>query len=225
MQQREEQFTLYKLLNVEPKATQNEIKKSYRQLALQLHPDKNQSDVNAKEKFQKISEAYQILSNEEKRKMYDETGMIEGIDEFKNAYEFYRNLYPKISKEDIDKYEVKYRFSNEEEKDLIEFYNKNNGNVKCLLENIILSKNEDIPRFLEFYDEMIKQKKIIDYKIYWSSRKKIKTLREDPEAQQIDMDQLTKQIRQRPKNNTFDQFIQQMEEKYQKPKKVKNQKK
>ncbi|CAD8208272.1 unnamed protein product [Paramecium octaurelia] len=224
MQQREEQFTLYKLLNVEPKATQNEIKKSYRQLALQLHPDKNQADVNAKEKFQKISEAYQILSNEEKRKMYDETGMIEGMDEFKNAYEFYRNLYPKISKEDIDKYEVKYRFSKEEENDLIEFYNKNSGNVKCLLENIILSKNEDIPRFLEFYDEMIKQKKITDYKIYQTSRNKIKTLREDPEAQQIDMDQLTKQIRQRPKN-TFDQLLQQMEQKYQKPKKVKSQKK
>jgi len=56
--------------------------------------------------------------------MYDETGMIEGMDEFKNAYEFYRNLYPKISKEDIDKYEIKYRFSKEEENDLIEFYNK-----------------------------------------------------------------------------------------------------
>ncbi|CAK92623.1 unnamed protein product (macronuclear) [Paramecium tetraurelia] len=224
MQQREEQFTLYKLLNVEPKATQSEIKKSYRQLALQLHPDKNQEDANAKEKFQKISEAYQILSNEEKRKMYDETGMIEGMDEFKNAYEFYRNLYPKISREDIDKYELKYRFSKEEEKDLIEFYNKNSGNVKCILENIILSKNEDIPRFLEFYDRMIKQKKITDYKIYQTSRNKIKTLREDPEAQQIDMDQLTKQIRQRPKN-TFDQFIQQMEQKYQKPKKVKTQQK
>ncbi|CAK61308.1 unnamed protein product (macronuclear) [Paramecium tetraurelia] len=224
MQQREEQFTLYTLLNVAPKATQNEIKKSYRQLALQLHPDKNQADVNAKEKFQKISEAYQILSNEEKRKMYDETGMIEGMDEFKNAYEFYRNLYPKISREDIDKYEVKYRFSKEEENDLIEFYNKQDGNVKCLLENIILSKNEDIPRFLEFYDEMIKQKKIADYKIYQTSRNKIKTLREDPEAQQIDMDQLTKQIRQRPKN-TFDQLLQQMEQKYQKPKKVKSQKK
>ncbi|CAD8116682.1 unnamed protein product [Paramecium sonneborni] len=224
MQQREEQFTLYKLLNVEPKATQNEIKKSYRQLALQLHPDKNQQDVNAKEKFQKISEAYQILSNDEKRKMYDETGMIEGMDEFKNAYEFYRNLYPKISKEDIDKYELKYRFSKEEENDLIQFYNKNKGNVKCLLENIILSKNEDIPRFQEFYDRMIKEKQIGDYKIYWSSRNKIKTLREDPEVQKIDMDQLTKQIRQRPKN-TFDQFIQQMEEKYQKPKKVKSSKK
>ncbi|CAD8188985.1 unnamed protein product [Paramecium octaurelia] len=224
MQQREEQFTLYKLLNVEPKATQSEIRKSYRQLALQLHPDKNQDDANAKEKFQKISEAYQILSNEEKRKMYDETGMIEGMDEFKNAYEFYRNLYPKISKEDIDKYELKYRFSKEEEKDLIEFYNKNSGNVKCILENIILSKNEDIPRFLEFYDRMIKQKKITDYKIFQTSRNKIKTLREDPQAQQIDMDSLTKQIRQRPKN-TFDQFIQQMEQKYQKPKKVKTQQK
>ncbi|CAD8100281.1 unnamed protein product [Paramecium primaurelia] len=224
MQQREEQFTLYKLLNVEPKATQNEIKKSYRQLALQLHPDKNQEDQDAKEKFQKISEAYQILSNEEKRKMYDETGMIEGMDEFKNAYEFYRNLYPKISKEDIDKYEIKYRFSKEEEKDLIEFYNKNCGNLKCLLENIILSRNEDIPRFLEFYDKMIQQKKITDYKIYQTSRNKIKKLKEDKKAQQIDMDQLTKQIRQRPKN-TFDQFIQQMEQKYHKPKKVKTQQK
>lgn len=70
--------------------------------------------------------------------------------------------------------------------------------MKKLLETIILSKNEDIPRFIEFYDKQIEQGNLTEYKAYETSKNKIKTLREDPEAQKIDMDSLTRQIRQRP---------------------------
>ncbi|ETW51626.1 hypothetical protein PFMALIP_00358 [Plasmodium falciparum MaliPS096_E11] len=67
--------TYYDLLNVEPDASFDEIKHSYRKLALQYHPDKNINDPEANEKFQKINEAYQVLSDENRRKMYDEGGM------------------------------------------------------------------------------------------------------------------------------------------------------
>ena len=64
----------YKLLNVDHNASQSEIKKSYRKLALQYHPDRNPGDKNAEEKFKQISEAYAILSDETKRKQYDVLG-------------------------------------------------------------------------------------------------------------------------------------------------------
>lgn len=80
----------------------------------------------------------------------------------------------------------------------LQYIFRNKGNMKKLLETIILSKNEDIPRFIEFYDKQIEQGILTEYKAYETSKNKIKTLREDPEAQKIDMDSLTRQIRQRP---------------------------
>ena len=64
---------LYSLLNLKPSATDTEIKKNYRKLAFQCHPDKNKSD-KAQEQFRDISEAYQILSNPQRRKRYDQFG-------------------------------------------------------------------------------------------------------------------------------------------------------
>ncbi|WP_291100423.1 MULTISPECIES: DnaJ domain-containing protein [unclassified Empedobacter] len=60
----------YKVLNVHKNCSQDDIKKAYRQAALFWHPDKNKSP-NAHEKFIQISEAYEILINIEKRKIYD----------------------------------------------------------------------------------------------------------------------------------------------------------
>lgn len=64
----------YQLLGVAKSATAEEIKKAYRKLALQYHPDKNQGNPEAEAKFKSISEAYEVLSNEEKRRMYDQYG-------------------------------------------------------------------------------------------------------------------------------------------------------
>lgn len=64
----------YKVLGVERSATQSEIKKAYRKLAVKYHPDKNPGNKAAEEKFKEISEAYQVLGNEDSRKKYDELG-------------------------------------------------------------------------------------------------------------------------------------------------------
>jgi curved DNA-binding protein len=64
----------YKLLGVEKGASQGEIKKAYRKLAMKYHPDHTKGDKAAEEKFKKISEAYAVLSDKEKRKEYDTFG-------------------------------------------------------------------------------------------------------------------------------------------------------
>lgn len=64
----------YSLLNVSRTATADEIKKSYRKLAMQYHPDKNPGDKKAEEKFKEFSEAYEVLSDPKKREMYDQFG-------------------------------------------------------------------------------------------------------------------------------------------------------
>jgi len=63
----------YKILEVNENASPEEIKKSYRRLSMLHHPDKNKNNIESTEKFQKISEAYETLSDSEKRKEYDLT--------------------------------------------------------------------------------------------------------------------------------------------------------
>jgi len=64
----------YKILGLEKTASSEEIKKAYRKLALKYHPDKNPDNKEAEEQFKKISEAYAVLSDAEKRKQYDSFG-------------------------------------------------------------------------------------------------------------------------------------------------------
>ena len=64
---------LYKILNIDKSCSDNDIKKAYKKLAFQYHPDKNKSQ-DAESKFREISEAYDILINSDKRRMYDNFG-------------------------------------------------------------------------------------------------------------------------------------------------------
>jgi len=64
----------YKILGVDKKATQDEIKKAFRKLAIKYHPDKTKGDKSAEEKFKEANEANEVLSNPEKRKKYDDLG-------------------------------------------------------------------------------------------------------------------------------------------------------
>ena len=64
----------YKILGVERKASADDIRSAYRKLAMKYHPDKNPGDKKAEDKFKEINEAYQVLSDEQKRARYDQLG-------------------------------------------------------------------------------------------------------------------------------------------------------
>lgn len=87
----------YKTLGVDKAASQKDIKSAFRKLAAKYHPDKNPGDKKAEDKFKEINEAYTVLSDEEKRKFYDQYGTAEGRPPFEGDFQggnFQGNINP-----------------------------------------------------------------------------------------------------------------------------------
>ena len=87
--------TYYDLLGVDPSAKAIDIKKAYRKKSVQEHPDKNPNDPTATERFQAISQAYQVLSKEDLRAKYDKYGKEEAIPKegFEDAAEQFSMIF------------------------------------------------------------------------------------------------------------------------------------
>ena len=97
----------YQILNVDKTASEEDIKKSYKKLALQYHPDKNPGNDEACEKFKEVSEAYSVLSNKDKRAQYDMMGTVDesfgGEDPFfvfNNIFQQHMNNFMNMKYED-----------------------------------------------------------------------------------------------------------------------------
>ena len=69
-----ESFDYYEILEIERTGDKEVIKKAYRKMALKYHPDRNPNDKSAEEKFKQINEAYEVLSDDKKRAIYDRYG-------------------------------------------------------------------------------------------------------------------------------------------------------
>ena len=213
-----EKIDLYKLLNINKTSTKEEIRKNFRKLVLIIHPDKNPNDPNASEKFRNLNNAYKILMNDEKRKIYDETGEYDenedGTIDIDNTYNYYREIYPRLKIEDIENFSIKYRESDMEKEDLINFYNDNNGDITLLLEAIPLSRNNDVERFIKIYEDLIKKKKIKKFDLFIKSKRNIKLLDEDEDEKkeaEDTLNDLKQQImlnhKKRGDTNFFDNLL------------------
>ncbi|PPS10719.1 hypothetical protein GOBAR_AA09927 [Gossypium barbadense] len=169
--------SLYEVLNVAKTASQQEIKKAYYKLALRLHPDKNPGDEEAKEKFQQLQKVISILGDEEKRAVYDQTGCVDDADlagdVVENLKTFFRAMYKKVTEADIEEFEVNYRGSDSEKKDLFDLYKKCKGNMNKLFCSMLCSDPKlDSHRFKDLLDEAIAAGELKETKAYrkWANK-------------------------------------------------------
>lgn len=94
----------YEVLGINKTASVDEIKKAYRKLAIKYHPDRNPGDKSAEEKFREATEAYEVLSDEKKRPIYDQYGFsgLEGMDQgggaqYSHAFHDFSDLFGGMS--------------------------------------------------------------------------------------------------------------------------------
>jgi len=94
----------YEVLGVQKNATKDEIKKAYRKLAIQYHPDKNPGDKAAEEKFKEATEAYEVLADDKKKQAYDQFGFagVEGMGgptphDFSQAFHGFEDIFGDFS--------------------------------------------------------------------------------------------------------------------------------
>lgn len=170
--------SLYEILGVESTASQQEIKKAYHKLALRLHPDKNPGDEEANEKFQQLQKVISILGDQEKRALYDETGITDDDalvgEAADNLQAYFRTVYRKVTEADIEEFEAKYRGSDSEKKDLKELYTKFKGNMNRLFCSMICSDAKlDSHRFKDIIDQAIAEGELKSTKVYAKWAKKI----------------------------------------------------
>lgn len=157
------ELNLYEdVLFVSKTCTQAQLRKAYYKQALQFHPDKNKSK-DAKHKFQAISWAYDFLKDPIKRQDYDRDGIIPhgdhddddddfgGKDTSQTWKDYFDLIFGKLSTNDIDAFAVKYKMSDEEERDVLDNYVKHKGNLIKMLEYVMLSEERDVPRWVEDY--------------------------------------------------------------------------
>lgn len=124
---------------------------------------------------------------------------------------FYRNIYPTITKNDIEDFATKYINSEIEKEDLIEFYNEYSGDIRDLLECIPLSTYDDVERYLKIYEELFKEKILIKNKKFLNTKSKIRKIGEDNpkevEEERKKLNDLYSIIQARKRNrNTVDYF-------------------
>ncbi|CAO2822183.1 unnamed protein product [Amaranthus hypochondriacus] len=174
--------SLYEVLGVERTATQQEIRKAYHKLALRLHPDKNPDDKDAKEKFQQLQKVISVLGDEEKRALYDQTGVVDDDDlagdVVQNLQNFFRAMYKKVTVADIEEFEANYRGSDSEKKDLINLYKECKGNMRRLFCSMLCSDAKlDSHRFKDIIDEAIASGELKEFKLYKKWAKEVSEMK------------------------------------------------
>lgn len=228
---------LYEVINVDKNATEAQIKKAYRKASLKVHPDRvpDSEKEKATKKFQALAQVHFVLSDADRRKLYDEQGIIANEDDLDGEADwadYWRLLFPKISENDIQNFMDKYVGSPEEEADLIATYNRFQGDMDKISETHIsyheqrtadqlkeLIEAGKIEPFANFVDESDTKKSRRAKKAEREARKADK-LKKEMKSKDSDLSDLTALIKGRSQAN-FESMISNLEAKYSKGKGVK----
>jgi curved DNA-binding protein len=130
----------YKILGVKPEATQDEIKKAYRKLAILYHPDKNPGNKQAEEKFKEVAEAYDVLSDEKKRREFDN---IRTFGRIRNKKYNYQRTKTNFS----DDFKASYKYAHDDPSKLweefIKDYNLRGAKFSDFFRNFFYRRNKN----------------------------------------------------------------------------------
>ncbi|KAI6206552.1 DnaJ like subfamily C member 9 [Aphelenchoides besseyi] len=117
----------YEILEVSTTATSGELKRAFHKMALMYHPDKN---PKAGEKFKLISKAYKVLSDPQKREIYDATGSTDENDSGDTDwYGVFKSMFKEVTEECIEEFLQSYKGTDEEREDIKEAYIKCKGDM------------------------------------------------------------------------------------------------
>lgn len=218
---------LYALLSVERTASLSDIKRAYYKLALEYHPDRNAAP-EAKQKFQEVALAYEVLSDQNRRHLYDTTGMIESNGVEMGWKEFMEAAFPKISLNILDEFKEKYVGSAEEYEDILAAYCASEGSLKDVLNSVFWADSEQADRYYAIISRAISRKIVPKFKKFKPmntqqlEKKRKKEEKEADEAAQL-LEELAKKddrvrnlencILSRQKTN-MDDIVSRLEAKY-----------
>ncbi|WAR23742.1 DNJC9-like protein, partial [Mya arenaria] len=234
---------LYKVLGVNKKAKEGEVKKGYHKVSLKVHPDRvsPEEKETATQKFQTLGKVYFILADKERRAVYDETGEVDDEDDAipqdRDWTAYWRLLFRKVTMEDIKDFEKKYKGSKEELEDLKTAYLEFKGNMEDILSNVMCSTEDDEPRFSGIIRDWIKKKEVPDFPKFSKETKKSKDNRKRKAAQEAaEAEELKEELglhsngslqalihaRQQSREQQMTGFMDDLEKKYAQPKKTKS---
>ncbi|PRW57170.1 chaperone dnaJ 6 [Chlorella sorokiniana] len=171
--------SLYEALGVAKDASQADIRKAYMKLALQLHPDKNPGDAGAEEKFKTLQKVYAILSDPDKRRVYDQTGSVEDSEElagekFNELYNYYRAMYAKVTEDDLEQFHTSFKGGEEERAELLKYYSQFKGDMAKVFEWVMCSDEAaDAHRFMDILEAAVKAKEVPSFPKYTTWAKKV----------------------------------------------------
>ncbi|KAI6039059.1 DnaJ domain-containing protein [Pisolithus marmoratus] len=159
----EDNVDLYDVLCVKPDATNEEIRKAYRKLALLHHPDKHANSSeddrsHASKQFQKIGFAYAVLSDAKRRKKYDRTGTTDDslgleADEDGGWEAYFEDLFEQVTRGKLDEMKKEYQGSSEEVADLKAAYLETEGSL-------------DEPRLIRTISDLVRQGDLPDLPLW-----------------------------------------------------------
>jgi DnaJ family protein C protein 9 len=198
----------YTVLSVATSATTSEIRTAYRKLALQWHPDKHQDKAEAHTKFQEIAFAYAILSDDARRRRYDQTGRLDETEDGEFDWkEWFGEMWKDVVTGDTikafrDEYQGRSRAvwlivgSEEEIEDVLRAYEEGEGSVGYIHEHIMASSFEDEPRFIKIVNDAIEEDKVEVF-ARWkkeTSSKAVKTRKKAAEKEAKEAEELSKEL-------------------------------
>lgn len=200
-----------------------------------MHPDRvsEEEKEEATEKFKVLAKIHEVLSDDNKRKLYDEQGIVDDDDDDKITtwLEAFKNLFKPISESDINNYHKEYVGSDLEKSDIKKAYMNGKGCINYMMEHVPFMTVEDEPRFHEIINKWIedgevpeftaftkepKSKKERRHKKYARESKEAEKIKAKMEQEQNDENDLAKQImkRNQERGKGFDSFLDRLAEKY-----------